>query len=345
MKRKIIFLLVLLVAAGISGTVLWKQKHSQEQAVTELTLYGNVDIRQVQLAFNGSERIASMLVREGEKVHKGQLLAALDTLGLEHNVAKAKAQLAAQRQIVARLKAGSRPEEIRKARADADAARIDAQNAEHTYQRLQALVAKNFVASQQADDARAAAEAAWARYQAAQDTLRLAELGPRKEDIAAAVATQQADEAALAAVEKQMNDALLYAPADGVIQDRILEPGDIASPQRPVYTLALTDPVWVRAYVPGPDLGKLHQGMHAQISTDSYPGKHYQAWLGYISPTAEFTPKSVETTEIRSSLVYQVRLFVCNPQDELRLGMPATVTIPLQHAISTADETLPCQAQ
>ncbi len=103
----------------------------------------------------------------------------------------------------------------------------------------------------------------------------------------------------------------------------------MASPQRPVYTLALTDPIWVRAYVQGPDLGKLKPGMAAEASTDSYPGKHYRAWIGYISPTAEFTPKSVETTEVRSNLVYQVRIFVCNPQDELRLGMPATVTIPL----------------
>ena len=85
----------------------------------------------------------------------------------------------------------------------------------------------------------------------------------------------------------------------------------------------------MRAYVQGPDLGKLQQGMRAEVSTDSFPGKHYRAWVGYISPTAEFTPKSVETTEVRSSLVYQVRIFVCNPQGELRQGMPATVTIAL----------------
>lgn len=137
---------------------------------------------------------------------------------------------------------------------------------------------------------------------------------------------------------KALADASLYAPDNAIIQERILEPGDMASPQRPVYTLALTDPLWVRAYVQGPDLGKLKPGMRAEVSTDSYPGKRYRAWVGYISPTAEFTPKSVETTEVRSSLVYQVRIFVCSPQNELRLGMPATVTIPLgQPAAPDAD--------
>lgn len=137
----------------------------------------------------------------------------------------------------------------------------------------------------------------------------------------------------------------LYAPADGVIQDRIREPGDMASPQLSLYTLALTDPIWVRAYVPGQDLGKIYSGMRAEVSTDSYPGKRYRAWLGYISPSAEFTPKSVETSEVRSNLVYQVRVFVCNPQNELRLGMPATVSIALDQAESGAAAAPPCQEQ
>ena len=129
--------------------------------------------------------------------------------------------------------------------------------------------------------------------------------------------------------ERDLADANLYAPTAGVIQNRILEPGDMASPQTPAYTLALTNPVWVRAYVAEPDLGKIHLGMAAAVATDSYPGKVYEGWVGFISPTAEFTPKSVETTEVRTALVYQVHIYVKNPNNELRLGMPATVTIPL----------------
>ncbi|MEK7438292.1 MAG: efflux RND transporter periplasmic adaptor subunit [Pseudomonadota bacterium] len=343
MKRRILLALLALIVLGAAG-VLYRQRAQDDLApATTLTLYGNVDIRQVQLAFNGSDRIERMLVTEGDRVRRGQLLASLDTSRLQHNASALEAQLAAQRQVLARLKAGNRPEEILKARADAEAAGIDADNAERTYRRLKELVARKFVAQQQADNAKAAADAARARYQAAQATRRLAELGPRKEDVAAASATRDAGEATLALARRQLADYSLYAPADGVIQNRMLEPGDMASPQLAVYTLALSDPVWIRAYVQGTDLGKIHQGMRAAVSTDSYPGKRYRAWLGYISPSAEFTPKSVETTEVRSNLVYQVRVYVCNPQNELRLGMPATVTIALDQPQSAEAGLPPCQ--
>ena len=126
-----------------------------------------------------------------------------------------------------------------------------------------------------------------------------------------------------------MTDTRLSAPEPAVVQNRILEPGDMASPQTPVFTLALDHPVWVRAYVSEPDLGKIAPGMRAEVRTDSFPSKTYRAWIGFISPTAEFTPKQVETTELRSKLVYRLRVYVCNPQNELRLGMPADVLIPL----------------
>lgn len=344
MKRAPVILLILIVGLGAGGALYWQRTQNREPPATALTLYGNVDIRQVQLAFNASDRIDRMLVREGESVHRGQLIATLDPARLQHNAALLEAQLAAQQQVVARLKAGNRPEEIRKARADAEAAGIEADNAARTYRRLQDLVARKFVAQQQADDAKAAADAARAKDESARATRRLAELGPRAEDVAAAVATLKANEEALALARKQLADASLYAPADGIIRDRILEPGDMASPQLAVYTLALTDPVWVRAYVQGPDLGKMHYGMRATVATDSYPGKRYRAWLGYISPSAEFTPKSVETTEVRSNLVYQVRVFVCNAQNELRLGMPATVAIALDQPQSADAGTSPCQS-
>ena len=336
-QRKILVVLLIAVILGAVGAVVWHFTRERSADNHALTLYGNVDIRQVQLAFNGSERIATMAASEGDQVKKGQLLATLDTVRLENNVKLQQAQLSSQQQQVARLEAGSRPEEILKAEADVDAARIAADNARQTYERQKDLVARHFVAQQQADDALAAADAAQARYQSMHETLKLVRMGPRKEDIAAAKAMMRASQAALDVARKALADASLHAPENGIIQERILEPGDMASPQRPVYTLALTDPVWVRAYVQGPDLGKLQQGMRAEVGTDSFPGKRYRAWVGYISPTAEFTPKSVETTEVRSSLVYQVRIFVCNPQGELRQGMPATVTIPLgQEAATTA---------
>ena len=99
----------------------------------------------------------------------------------------------------------------------------------------------------------------------------------------------------------------------------------MSSPQRPVFSLAITDPKWVRAYVSEPDLGKVYPGMTASVAVDSFPGRRFEGWVGFISPVAEFTPKPVQTEELRTSLVYEVRVFVKDPSDTLRLGMPATV--------------------
>lgn len=337
MKKKILFpFLAVLALAG--GTFVW---HASEDRPNpeKLTLYGNVDIRQVELAFKGSERIKKMLAREGENVKKGELLATLDTEKFEANVQLRQAQLSAQEQILARLEAGSRKEEIGKAKAELDAAEIDAENSERTYLRLKNLAGRHFISEQQVDDAKAAMDAANAKSRAANEVLRLAILGPRKEDVRQARSALEADRAALHEAKLDLMDANLYAPSDGVIQDRILEPGDMASPQKPAYTLALTNPLWVRAYVRESDLGRIRPGMKAMVMTDSYPGKEYSGWVGYISPTAEFTPKSVETPDLRSSLSYQVRIYVCNPKNELRLGMPATVSVPLKNSV----EAEPCR--
>ncbi len=140
----------------------------------------------------------------------------------------------------------------------------------------------------------------------------------------------EALKAAQALAQRELIDTKLYAPEHGVIQQRILQPGDMASPSVPAFTVALSNPIWVRAYVPETALGKVASGMRAVVKTDSFPGKAYPGWIGYISPTAEFTPKTVETPDLRTKLVYRVRVYVCNPAGELRLGMPVTVEIPLK---------------
>ena len=327
---------ILLVAMAVAGLWYWHHR-TQTESADHLRLYGNVDIRQVQLAFNDSERITAVLVQEGDPVQPGQLLATLDTKRFAASVADARAKAAAQGQVVARLEAGNRPQEIGKAKADLEAARADLENARLTYGRITNLVTQNVDTQQRADDARAALDMARARVAAAKQGYDLMVLGPRQEDIVAARATLQAEEAQLVLAQQNLADAKLYAPTNGIIEDRLLEPGDMASPQKPVFTLALNNPVWVRAYVPETDLGKIHPGMKATVTTDSFPGKRYEGWVGFISPTAEFTPKTVETTEVRTKLVYQVRVFVHQPQDELRLGMPAVVTIPLDQPATPAD--------
>lgn len=345
MQSKILRLsMVSLAVLALAGGAYYGWHRSQEDDKVDcLTVYGNVDIREAHLAFNGSEHIAEIRVQEGDRVNEGQLLARLHTALLEAQLAQARAELSAQRQEVAKLEAGSRPQEIDRARAQLKAAKARARAAEDTYRRLQQIFQQKLASPEDVEDARAKAEAAQGDREAAEQTLGLLVEGPRQEDLAAARAQLEAREAAVALARQRLDDASLHAPADGVIRDRILEPGDFATPQTPVLTLALLNPVWVRAYLAESALGRVVPGMKAEIHTDSYPGKNYHGWVGYISPTAEFTPKSVETPDLRTRLVYQIRVFACNPEDELRLGMPATVVIPLDQPQQAAGETDRCK--
>lgn len=328
-KKKAMRFLMVLMLVGIGAGSWWYVGKRDAQDETRLVLYGNVDIREIDLAFNNSEHIDQLLVQEGDRVRKSQLLATLHRPRMQAEVAAAEARVAAQKAVVARLEAGSRPEELSQARANVSSARAKMVDAQVTLNRVQKLYKEQAASKQAQDDAQAGLDTARAELKVEEEALALAVEGPRAEDIEEARAMLNADEAQLVLKQEVLKDAELYAPTDGIIRNRILEPGDMASPQIPVLTLALTNPVWVRAYAPETVLGKLAPGMPANVSTDSYPDKTYPGWIGFISPTAEFTPKNVETAELRTRLVYQVRVYVCNPQDELRLGMPATVSIPL----------------
>jgi len=326
MKRR--FLIGGLIAVSLLAAIAAWRLMQRESAPTHLTLYGDIDLRQVQLSFNNSERIAAVLVQEGDRVKQGQLLARLDTARLEPQLAQAEAQAAAQLQIVKRLRSGSRPEEIAQARANLQAAQADLANARQQYERWKSaaeISAGRAVRQQDVDNARTAVQVAEARLAVVQKTLDLAIAGPRLEEINENEARLKAFEAQASVLRQQLKDAQLIAPVDAVIRTRVMEPGEMASPQRPVFSLAITDPKWVRAFISEPDLGKIKQGMAAAIAVDSFVDRRFEGWIGFISPVAEFTPKTVQTEELRTSLVYEVRVFVKDPADELRLGMPASV--------------------
>ena len=334
-KRKVIILILLLILLTFGGFY-YQKTVGHRQSEGELQLYGNVDIRQVEVAFYGTGRIKNIFVHEGDRVKVGQLLAEIDPVRMQADLKQKKAELLFQQQVVTRLEHGSRPEEIQAARDKVNALKAQVDDAQLTYKRQKQLYAKNGIARQKVDDAQAKYLALENEKQAAEQILALAVKGPREEDIVAARAKLQAQEAAVVLSTKILEDAKVYASADGVIQDRIMEPGDMAFPNLPVLTLARTNPVWVRAYVPEPDLGKIWQGMKVSIGTDSFPEKKYRGWVGFISPTAEFTPKNVETPQLRTRLVYQVRVYACDSLGELRLGMPATVTFDLQQSQNDA---------
>jgi HlyD family secretion protein len=319
------------VALAVAATLAWWLTY-QHKPATEVVLYGNIDLRQVDLAFNDTERVETVLVSEGDHVRTGQVLARLDTGRLAPQVAKAAAEAQAQAQAVEKLRRGNRPEDIAQARYNVDVTLAEAAAAQAKYDRTAMLMqssAGRAVSRQDLDDAKAAFQSAAAKLKASQQALRLERIGPRREDIGQADAQLEAARAALALLQRELADAELISPLDAVVRSRLIEPGDMASPQRPAFSLAITNPKWVRAYVTESDLGHVHPGMKATITADAFAKRGFSGWVGFISPVAEFTPKTVQTPDLRTSLVYEIRVFVKDPSDEVRLGMPATVHLPL----------------
>ncbi|OZI66658.1 HlyD family efflux transporter periplasmic adaptor subunit [Bordetella genomosp. 11] len=336
MKKKLVILVVVVVAAVAAGLWWWNRSPVDPN---RLTLYGNVDIRQISLAFDGSDRIAEMSVEEGDRVRAGQVLARLDTRTLVLELDQARAEVGVREQALLRLRNGTRPEEVQQAEAQVTAAQADADLAARQLKRLRDVAGDTSgrgVSREDMDGAASRLRVAQARLDSQKQSLRLAKLGPRAEDIAEAEAALQAARAQAALLQHRLDLSELKAPRDAVVRARLLEPGDMASPQRPVYTLAIYDPKWIRAYVNETDLGRIKLGMPAQVITDSYPGQPIAGKVGYISSVAEFTPKNVQTEALRTSLVYEVRVLVDDPDDRLRLGMPATVTIEVQPATAGA---------
>ena len=325
------------VAALLSGAALLvargTARHEQGGA---LTLYGNVDIRQVELGFRVAGRLARLSFEEGQAVQAGVLLAELDARPYQDEVRSAEAQVAAQEAALAKLVNGPRRAEIDGARAAVVDATAAENNARSTFRRAEQLLPAEAITPQAHDDALANYDRAAARLTQAREALRLLEEGSRKEDIAAGRASLDGARARLASARTALDDARLLAPADGVILSRVREAGAIVAPTDVVYVLSLTRPVWVRAYVPETQLGRVRPGLEVTVSGDTSPGQRLSGRVGFVSPTAEFTPKSVETPELRADLVYRLRILVDDPGGSLLQGMPVTVHVPPPAAAAPA---------
>ena len=317
-------LVIVLVANRALSSWPWSQPASDQ-----LTLYGNVDIRQVDMAFQAIGRVQELRFEEGDAVKVGETLAVLDPDTYRDLADLARARVEAQHVALQRLQTGSRPEEIAREKASVEAARAAVVDTELVLKRRTELLKTGNVSRELYDEAKNAHDTARARLDVANQVSRLTEIGPRQEDIDQAKALLRAQQAALSMAEQRLGDTQLKSPSNAIILSRIVEPGAMVGPSTPVYTLALTDKVWVRTYISEPDLGRIKPGMAVKIATDTDPARAYDGWIGFISPTAEFTPKTVETTELRTQLVYRLRVFVRDPDDRLRQGMPVTVRVPL----------------
>jgi HlyD family secretion protein len=323
-------ILVPVLILGAVAAVLILQPWRTTEASDEIVLYGNVDLRQVALAFKGSERVQEMRVEEGDSVVPGQVLAVLDTTMLTLRIRQAQAQVRVQQEGLNRLRSGSRPQEIAQTEAASTAAQAELNQARQQLQRVRNINVETdgqAVSQFDIESAEARFAIAEANLSRAQQVQELSIDGPASEDIARADAMLEAANAELAVLEQQLVDAELRAPIAAIVRSRLLEPGDMASPQRPAYNLAITQPKWVRAYISETDLGRVLPGQSASVSTDSHPDQSLQGTVGYISSVAEFTPKTVQTADLRTSLVYEIRIRVEDSDNRLRLGMPATVRL------------------
>lgn len=323
-KKAVLFLAACLLGLAAYLYHAFCQQDNQE----ELVLQGNVDVREVSLAFRQSDRILEMLAEEGDRVQKGQVLARLDTRELKLQLQRLNAEIAAQQSTVDKLHNGTRPEEIRQAEGNLRQAQAAAEHAAGVYQRKRDIYTSIAgISQQELDNAYHDMEAKQATMSVAEAALQEAKAGPRQEDIAGAEAGLQALRNEQLRYIYLLSQYELQAPDDGVIRSRLLEAGDMASPSKPVFKLSLPGKKWVRAYVPETELGRVYEGQQARVYIDSLPGKAIDGQVGYISGTAEFTPKHVQTEELRTSLVYEVRVYVDDADNVLRLGMPATVRI------------------
>lgn len=314
--------LVLLLTAG-GGYVWWSRTRPPEP----LLLGGNVDIREVNLAFRVGGRVSEVLAEEGDRVAAGQTLARIDPEPLRLQLAQAEAALAVAEAGEALLRAGSRAEDLARLRAQMDALEAVAANAESTFERQQRLVRANAVSEQVLDDARAARERTRGDFAAAQQAYAAAAAGARPEELQEAHARTAAAEAEVQTAALQLADATLAAPSDGTLLTRVVEPGAMAAAGATALTLSLDRPVRVRAYVEEPDLGRFPPGAPVEVLTDARPGRPYRGKVGFVSPRAEFTPKQVETQDLRTALVYRMRITLEDPDDALRQGMPVTVRL------------------
>ncbi|SQI42844.1 Macrolide-specific efflux protein macA precursor [Leminorella richardii] len=326
MKKKPFFLLLAVIVCAAGAYLGWQYYVDGNRQ--SLTLYGNVDIRTVNLNFRVGGRLAELRVDEGDSVNVGDVLGRLDDAPYRIAVAQAKANAEALKARLALMQEGYRAEEIAQAKAAVAQSQSSYQYAESFYRRQQGLWQSRSISANALDDARSAREQAYATLQSAKEKLIQFETGNRPQEIAEASANYEQAKAALEKAQLDLSDTVLVAPSAGTILTRAIEPGSMIAASTPVFSVSLTQPVWIRAYVSEVNLAKAVPGTEISIYTDARPDKPYRGTIGFVSPNAEFTPKSVETPELRTDLVYRLRIIVTDPDDGLRQGMPVTLRFP-----------------
>jgi len=308
---------------------------------TSLRVSGNIEVTEVRMSFRIPGRLEQRLVEEGDAVTAGQSLARLEATDQRIAVARAEADLAYARAVLAELLAGSRSQEIATARAEYDRAAaleksavVQLDQARLDHDRYAALYKAGGVSRKAFENyrtlhetAKNARDEARARVAAAAEQLDLRKTGPRRETIDQARAKVGTAEEAVKQARQQLSYTDLPAPVDGIVLGTSAEIGEYLNPAAPVLTIGQTTRPWLRAYINETDLGRVKLNQHVTVTTDSYPERTYTGRISFINSEAEFTPKSVQTFEERVKLMYRIKIDLDNPAGELKPGMPADAVI------------------
>ncbi len=325
MKKRIIIVVVLVAAIA---AVIWAVSLRNRPSDDRIRFSGNIEVDEVQAAFQIPGRLVERAVSEGDRVRKGEVIGRLEDAELTHEVATRRADLDAAQSKLGELEAGFRPEEIADARAALRGAQAELDHQSSELARAKKLYRDDVISQRELEAVEAAYRVASSRADQAKEKLRLVESGVRREQIAQARAGVEQSAQILASAQTRYGYATLTSPIDGVVLSENAQPGEMLAAGAPVVTLGDLGSIYVNGYIPETRLGRIRLGEPVVVTTDTYPGKKYRGQVSFISSEAEFTPKQVQTPEERVKLVYRIKVRVENPNFELKPGMPVDAEIP-----------------
>jgi HlyD family secretion protein len=321
MAKKIVPVIAILL---LLGAAVWFFKLRSENGKHRgIFVSGNIEAVEVDLSFRISGQIKSLPIEEGDRVEKNQTVATLDTDTLLAQKGAAEAELANARAVLDELEEGTRSEQVERSRAALKAAESRFEFAKEDYERYKSLYKEKAISASMFDTKDTALKVASEEFRNAQQLVQELEKGPREQQIRAARAKLNRVEWDLKRIELDIEHSYLTTPVSGVVLVKSNEMGEVILPGATVTTVAALDEVWLKGYIGEIDLGKVKLQQKAIITTDSYPDKVYEGVVTYISSRAEFTPKNVQTKEERIKQVYRVKITIKNPNQELKIGMPA----------------------
>ncbi|MCT7562009.1 efflux RND transporter periplasmic adaptor subunit [Aliarcobacter butzleri] len=328
MKKKLTIALIILLISFISYKIYSNIFLKNEN---NLTFYGNIDTRTVNVGFRFLGKIENITKEEGEIVKKDEVLVKLDTASLEKSLEELNEKIFASKLELSKLQTGYRQEEILEAKAAMEEAIENLNKTKDTYNRQANLFKTKSTSEENFTISQLNYKQALATLDKAKALYELRKNGYRNEDIKIQESNLKSLEIQAEKLKIDLNDSIIKAPVNGVILTRFKEIGAITNAGESILEIAKTDEFWVRAYIDEKNLGNIKPGLKMSIQTDSR-SENYEGVIGFISPVAEFTPKNIETQELRADLVYSFRVIVKNPDDKIRQGMPVTLKIAQNNA-------------